>query len=196
MSRSAGVGLSFPGLRSPGAGFDAPFEMLTACHERVERMLDLLSRLQAHLTMQGCDEQARSAAADVLRYFDLAAPQHHLDEERHVFPAVLALQEQTLRQLVERLQREHLEMERLWTVVRQTLQRVTHADTQSWTPLSVADHAAMAAFAAIYQDHIRDEESLIYPAAQQTLERHHLQAMSRDMTFRRTGAAHLSERHP
>lgn len=187
MSRSAGVGVSFPGLRSPGVGFEAPFEMLTACHERVERMLDLLSRLQAHLTAQGCDEQARSAAADVLRYFDLAAPQHHLDEERHVFPAVLALQAQPLRQLVERLQREHQEMERLWALVRQILQRVTHADAQSWAPLSDADKATMAAFAAIYQDHIRDEESLVYPAAQQVLEKDQLQAMSSDM-MRRRGA--------
>lgn len=187
MSRSAGVGVSFPGLRSPGVGFEAPFEMLTACHERVERMLDLLSRLQAHLTAQGCDEQARSAAADVLRYFDLAAPQHHLDEERLVFPAVLALQAQPLCQLVERLQREHREMERLWALVRQTLERLTRADAQSWTPLSDADKAAMAAFAAIYQDHIRDEEGLVYPAAQQALEKDQLQAMSSDM-MRRRGA--------
>ena len=186
MSRFAGFGVNFPGLRSPGVGFEAPFEMLTACHERVERMLDLLSRLLAHLTAQGCDEQARSAAADVLRYFDLAAPQHHLDEERHVFPAVLALQEQPLRQLVERLQREHLEMERLWAFVRQTLERVTRGDAQSWTPLSDADKTAMATFSAIYQDHIRDEEGLVYPAAQQTLEKDQLQAMSSDMTHRRS----------
>jgi hemerythrin-like domain-containing protein len=185
MSRSVGVGVSFPGLRSPGVGFEAPFEMLTACHERVERMLDLLSRLQAHLMAQGCDEQARSAAADVLRYFDLAAPQHHLDEERHVFPAVLALQEPQLRQLVERLQCEHLEMESLWALVRQTLQHVTHADAQSWTPLSEADKAVMVAFAAIYQGHIRDEESLVYPAAQQVLAKDQLNAMSSEMTRRR-----------
>ena len=38
-----------PGFLSPGAGFEAPFEMLAACHERVERMLTLLARLQQHL---------------------------------------------------------------------------------------------------------------------------------------------------
>jgi hemerythrin-like domain-containing protein len=194
MSRSVGVGVSFPGLRSPGVGFEAPFEMLTACHERVERMLDLLSRLQAHLMAQGCDEQARSAAADVLRYFDLAAPQHHLDEERHVFPAVLALQEPQLRQLVERLQCEHLEMESLWALVRQTLQHVTHADAQSWTPLSDADKAVMVAFAAIYQGHIRDEESLVYPAAQQVLAKDQLNAMSSEMTRRRNTVVYSGRR--
>jgi len=39
---------------------------------------------------QGHDARSRSAARDVLRYFDLAAPQRHDDEERHVFPRVLA----------------------------------------------------------------------------------------------------------
>jgi hypothetical protein len=51
----------------PGAGFDEPFEMLGACHERVARMLGLLQRLQAHLQAQGADDSARSAAADVMR---------------------------------------------------------------------------------------------------------------------------------
>ena len=37
----------------PGAGFDAPFEMLGACHERVRRMLRLLARLQAHCRTPG-----------------------------------------------------------------------------------------------------------------------------------------------
>ena len=39
----------------PGVGFDEPFEMLVACHGRVERMLDLLERLAQHLLDQGAD---------------------------------------------------------------------------------------------------------------------------------------------
>ena len=74
----------------PAAGFDQPFEMLAACHERAARMLDLLARLLPHLASQGCDEQARQAARDVMRYFDLAGPAHHEDEERHVFPLLQA----------------------------------------------------------------------------------------------------------
>ena len=82
--------VALPGLRSPSAGFDQPFEMLGACHERVQRTLDLLQRLQTYLAEQGVDDSARQAARDVLRYFDIAAPLHHQDEERHVFPPLLA----------------------------------------------------------------------------------------------------------
>ncbi len=82
--------LTLTGHRAPGAGYEAPFEMLDACHERVERMLRLLHKLRAHLQASGWDAQAAEAARDVLRYFNEAAPRHHEDEERHVFPAVLA----------------------------------------------------------------------------------------------------------
>ena len=73
----------FPG---PGAGFEEPFEMLEACHQRVHRMLGLMQRLAAHLGETGADANAQQAARDVMRYFDLAAPAHHEDEERHVLP--------------------------------------------------------------------------------------------------------------
>ena len=46
---------------SPAAGFDEPFAMLHACHERVERSLALLERLTAHLAQHGADAQARDA---------------------------------------------------------------------------------------------------------------------------------------
>ena len=76
--------------RTPSAGFDQPFEMLSACHERVQRSLALLQRLQDHLASHGADPQARDAARDVMRYFDIAAPAHHEDEERHVLPVLRA----------------------------------------------------------------------------------------------------------
>ena len=66
---------------APGAGFDQPFEMLLACHERVERMLGLLERLAQHLAEHGCTPDAAQAARDVMRYFDIAGPAHHEDEE-------------------------------------------------------------------------------------------------------------------
>jgi hypothetical protein len=37
----------------PAASFEQPFEMLEACHERVQRMLALLARLREHLRSHG-----------------------------------------------------------------------------------------------------------------------------------------------
>ena len=83
--------VELPGLRSPAASFAEPFAMLDACHDRMLRSLQLLERLCLHVKQQGAvDEQAARAAQDVLRYFDIAAPLHHQDEELHVFPALRA----------------------------------------------------------------------------------------------------------
>jgi hypothetical protein len=53
------------GFDSPSVGFEQPFEMLAACHDRVLRSLALLQRLVDHIDAQGHDAQSRSAAVDV-----------------------------------------------------------------------------------------------------------------------------------
>ncbi len=103
-----------PGRPAPEAGFAAPYEMLGACHDKVQRMLDLLERLQAHLREHGPDGQAAQAARDVMRYFDLAAPLHHEDEERHVFPLLLHSEDPAWVALAGRLQQEHRDMVPAW----------------------------------------------------------------------------------
>ena len=180
------IGQAVPGHLSPDAGFEAPFEMLTACHERVHRMLALLQRLRQHLATQGWDTSAADAARDVMRYFDLAAPLHHEDEERHVFPVLLRSGDDTLRQVVRRLKADHLAMTAAWPPARALLQSVVDADAQ--TPWSVWDAPSLAvldAFSDRYGEHIRLEEEQVYPAAQRLLDDATVREMSHDMQQRR-----------
>jgi len=117
-----------PGSRAAASGFaEAPFEMLSTCHERVHRMLRLLGRLREHLASHGHDEQAAQAARDVMRYFDLAAPLHHQDEELHVFPVLLVQGDAAVQSVVRRLQQDHLAMEQAWPRARALLQAVADA---------------------------------------------------------------------
>ena len=166
----------------PGAGFEQPFEMLEACHERVHRMLDLLARLRTHLAAHGADEQARQAARDVMRYFDMAAPEHHRDEELHVFPALVAAGDAALRAIVARLRDDHLQMESRWKAARDVLSAVADGTR---TQLSPDDDAQLDGFAGIYAGHIRTEEEVAYPAALPLLAGEPLTAMARDMMARR-----------
>lgn len=175
-------GTPLPGFGAPAVGFDTPFEMLLACHERVKRSLALQQRLRAYLQTTGCDDSARSAARDVLRYFDIAAPLHHEDEERHVVPALQAVQDEGLRAVVARLQDEHVAMALRWTRARSALLALADA---SITQFSEEQVAALAAFAAGYAEHIQVEESLVYPAARAAMDEAALQAMAQDMRQRR-----------
>ena len=175
--------MSLPGLHTPAAGFEAPFEMLGACHERVQRMLTLLTRLQAHHAVHGCDDQARDAARDVMRYFDMAAPLHHQDEELHVFPVLAAHGDAAQQALVRKLQDDHRRMEQCWPQVRTVLEAIRLA--QAPQPLSEAQSALLAQFKALYVQHLPDEDQLAYPAAAGWLDAAALRAMSEDMMRRR-----------
>ena len=167
---------------SPAAGFEAPFAMLEACHERIGRTLDLLQRLRAHVARHGADDQARQAARDVLRYFDQAAPQHHLDEELHVLPALDASGDPAMRALASRLRGDHRRMESGWAAARVVLSDLTAGRVTSMD--AAADHT-LAAFAALYTDHLVAEERIAFPAATARLDAPDLERMSQDMRRRR-----------
>lgn len=173
----------FPGFGSPAVGFEQPYEMLEACHERVQRSLDLLGRLVAYLDENGHDAQTRSAAADVLRYFDLAAPLHHADEEAHVFPLLLAQDDAPLRDAVRRLQADHLRMGELWSTVRPSLLRWREPGCTE--KLDDTTREAIRCFRAMYDEHIATEEGMVFPAARAQMNDAALIDMSRQMQARR-----------
>ncbi len=177
-----------PGFSTPAVGFEAPFDMLEACHERVADRLALLKRLPIHLQANGCDSQARQAAADVLRYFDLAAPLHHQDEEIHVFPHLLASADRILVKAVMGLHLQHRVMEETWGRLRQALLAVATCENSAAEPCRVLAASAVLGFTVLYDDHIRLEEAVIYPAARRAMGTRQTQTMSADMMLRRGSA--------
>lgn len=171
-----------PGFSAPAVGFEQPFAMLEACHERVQRTLDLLGRLRAHVREHGADDDARHAARDVLRYFDMAAPLHHQDEELHVFPLLLDQAPPDVRALVERLQEDHVAMTSDWAAARGCLQALLDGAAHAF---STVDEAALDRFVGRYGEHIAAEEALVYPSAAALLSPESLAAMGREMATRR-----------
>lgn len=171
-----------PLLSTPAAGFGQPFQMLEACHERVHRMLALLGRLREHLRGHGADTQAQQAASDVMRYFDQAAPQHHQDEELHVFPPLLAQGDPDTVRVVTRLRQDHRHMESNWQGAREVLARVAQGGVER---LSDHEEATLDAFAVLYDDHIRAEEEIAYPQAQALIDAPGRAAMGEEMMRRR-----------
>lgn len=163
----------------PAAGFDQPFEMLEACHERVRRTLALLERLAAHLPVHGCDAQAAQAARDVMRYFDIAAPAHHEDEERHVLPLLRAAGDEAFAAQIEQ---EHHELHRQWAVLRRDLAEVAAG---TWVGTGPAEFVAWQQYAALYRAHAAAEEAIAFPLARARLDEAALAAMGDEMADRR-----------
>lgn len=178
--------VSLPGFGAPAVGFDTPFEMLEACHERVERTLALLQKLCDYLHNHACDGSARQAARDVLRYFDLAAPLHHQDEELHVFPPLLERGDTGVAALVRQLEQDHARMDAHWQAVRPQLQALADGEMNGF---SAQDEAVFAQFTGVYAAHIRSEEDVVYPAARALLGAEALQSMGNEMHQRRSAAS-------
>lgn len=176
---------AFPGFGAPAVGFDTPFEMLEACHERVERTLGLLQKIRDYLGEHACDDSVRQAARDVMRYFDIAAPLHHEDEELHVFPPLLAHGDPAVAEQVRQLQQDHQLMVTDWALARPGLLALAEGRAVAF---SAEDEAALARFAGRYDEHARIEEDSVYPAARALLAPQVLQAMGQEMP-RRRGAA-------
>jgi hemerythrin-like domain-containing protein len=168
---------------APAAGFDEPFEMLTACHGRVDRMLALLQRLATHLQGGHADEPARQAARDVMRYFDLAAPHHQQDEERHIFALLARSGDSGLMQLAARLQADHVQMVAAWATVRPVLQALSQGHWPAHQASVV--FADWQAFDRQYREHAALEDSQAYPAARALSGAQAQAAMGREMAQRR-----------
>lgn len=175
---------SFPGFESPGVGFEQPFELLHACHDRVRRTLTLLDMLVDYVMTQGHDDKSRTAAERVLRYFDLAAPLHHEDEELHVFPPLLDNGDAALRDAVQQLQSDHRRMQVLWAVLRGPLLSLAKAGMDAPLPPE-SMRVDVANFCALYERHIDLEENTVYPAASARLNEAGLCDMSQQMQARR-----------
>ncbi len=174
---------ALPGFDTPAVGFEQPFEMLVACHERVNRTLDLLRRLIDHIDASGHDQSSRSAAADVLRYFDIAAPLHHEDEELHVFPALAGSTDTRLRAAIAGLQQDHGHMAACWAQLRDAL--VQWRDDAAAPAIDDSNRKAAGDFISLYAVHIATEEGLVYPAARACFDDAGLARIGAEMQGRR-----------
>lgn len=165
---------------APAAGFDEPFALMAACHERMARTLTLLERIGAHVATHGCDEQARDAAKDVLRYFTIAAPLHHEDEELHVLPRLRELGND---ELADRLLADHREMEARWAGIVPDLEAIR--DGSMPTETLDAARERWQTFATLYRRHIDAEDHDAYPSASAATPGTVLRVMGEEMAGRR-----------
>lgn len=169
-------------FRSPDAGFDAPIEMWLACHERVRRFAALITRLEAHVSRHGADEEAQRSAASIRRYFNEAAPRHHEDEEIDLFPLLRqrsGTAEQPALDALERIEVEHLAMAGNWRRLDTPLARISAGEP---APL---DPELIAAFASGYDRHIDLEEQVVLPALRRRLSASDWSSVGRSMAERR-----------
>jgi hemerythrin-like domain-containing protein len=159
-----------------------PFDDFSQCHAGIVRKLDLLGELPALLEPAG---RAVLIAQKALEFFSEAIFEHHLDEERELFPVVVAhsvqgSEAQRVQAMVQRLTQEHRELEQGWKKVAPGLKRAAkgHFDDVSATDIST--------LVIQYKAHARFEEAEFLPLAQGILARNanHLAALGMSLHMR------------
>ena len=167
------------------AGFDDPLEMLLGCHRRIERQLETLKGLRAHVAAKGVDAEASVAAQSLLRYFMKAAMSHHEDEEDDLFP----LLERRIDDPVEKARFEvfhrgvledHRALESAWGRLRKPLEGIAEGLTRTLAEKDVKE------FVETYARHIAIEERALQEFFNRWLDDADRSALGRSMAARRS----------
>ena len=174
-----------PSLFDAAVGFDDPLEMLLACHRRIERQLETLVKLQAHLSQKGVDAEASLAAQSILRYFVKAAESHHEDEEKDLFPLLelrIPAGEEKARfnALRDRLEQEHEYVRLMWSRLRKPLEAIADGIPRLLPVFEVR------AFTEAYSRHIETEEKALHALFERWIDESDRAALGRKMKERRS----------
>lgn len=160
----------------------AVFEFLDATHREIHQQLQQLSVWVDAIENEGLNQANRAKVRHVLDYFNGEARQHHLDEEKHIFPALLASQNAEIVQATEHLIQDHGWLEENWLQIEPSLEAA--AGGNLWFDTAELRHA-LEVFDALYLDHILLEESIAYPEAKKRLAGLDTLGMGREMAKRR-----------
>jgi hemerythrin-like domain-containing protein len=163
--------------------FSRPLEALKACHQRIRAQCETLRRIVEHMKEHGCDDQARQAAGNVMRYFDTAGRHHHEDEEEDLLPKMMTAatmgRGSRLTRLVADIATEHREIDRIWTDLRPALQEISAGENIPLDPLAVDR------FVKLNSSHIVSEEANVLPLAEMLLSKDDLVEIGDNMRLRR-----------
>jgi hemerythrin-like domain-containing protein len=129
--------------------------------------------------------RARHIAADTLKFFREAVFEHHSEEERELFPAVLASaiegeERDRVQTIVDRLTKEHREVEAAWSKLEPGLKDIAKGND------STLNGAAVTALVNAYEGHARYEEQVFLPLSQAILGRNsnHMAALGVSLHLR------------
>ncbi|MCK5647316.1 MAG: hemerythrin domain-containing protein [Gammaproteobacteria bacterium] len=144
--------------------FERPLELLLSCHEKIVHFSSALCELSAALQKEGWNDNITASAVQIRHYFNVASTEHHLDEEHHLFPAIIALdpelkntQSIEIVQLINSMIKEHVESDQLW----ETLDTLLEEKSEDFAALEELSQR----FKTSMHEHARIENEQIFPYA-------------------------------
>lgn len=161
---------------------NAPISNFTNCHSGIIKRLDALDELPALLEPAA---RARQIAEQSLEFFREAIFEHHLEEERELFPAVIASAQpgeelERVKAMTRRLTEEHRMVEALWKRLEKGLKQVAKGQS---TDLDIGEVQRLV---SEYTAHAKYEEAEFLPLSEVILGRNsnHMAALGLSLHMR------------
>ncbi|MCB2029977.1 MAG: hemerythrin domain-containing protein [Rhodoferax sp.] len=147
---------------------EAPLTNFSNCHQGIIAHLDAFGELPAMLETA---QRTCAIAEETLQFFRVAVFDHHAEEEKDLFPAVLAAaqagaERDKVQGLVDALVAEHREIEALWRGLEPGLAKLAKGQLATGV-----DRQAVVSLVQRYHAHARLEEERFLPLAETILGR-------------------------
>jgi hemerythrin-like domain-containing protein len=178
-----------PTDRSPEKAFaqaPEPIAGFSRCHEGILEHLQSLATLPALLAPAA---RARAVAEGTLRFFRTVVYEHHQEEERELFPAVLSsaahgAEHELVQGIVAQLTREHRQIESNFEELEPELKKVARGQETTLTASEV--EALVRKLVGHYQGHASYEETEFLPLSERILARNsnHMAALGLSLHLR------------
>ncbi|MCU7938551.1 MAG: hemerythrin domain-containing protein [gamma proteobacterium symbiont of Bathyaustriella thionipta] len=176
----------FKGSATPPerATFEQPLELLLSCHEKIVHFSSALCNIVTALKKEGWNENYAASVDQVRHYFNVASAEHHLDEEGHLFPAIIALDPELktshgmeMLTIINDMIKEHVESDALW----EALDEMLAERSEDFATLETLS----SQFKADMHEHARIENEQIFPYAKKHISKDDFKKMGLAIAKRR-----------
>lgn len=168
----------------PDSGFDDPIGMLIDCHRRIERFLNILVVVADRARGRALNSEETEAVQAAVHYFNVGGQRHNADEEQSLFPRLRVKCSAEEIEKLSGLESDHQvanELHQAVEVLYAEWIRDRGLDSGKQQQLS----SATAQLKGLYEEHIRTEESQVFPYAKAALSGDTVAAIGKEFEARR-----------
>ena len=168
----------------PDSGFDDPIGMLTDCHRRIERFLDIVRVVAERAAGRALTDEESAAVQAALEYFHVGGQRHNADEEQSLFPRLREASAGEEFTEIHGLESDHQDASKLHETVEQLYAKwITGGELDAKEQNDL--QSATGQLKRLYEEHIRTEEKVVFPRAAKVLNQHAIQAIGQEFRARR-----------
>ena len=174
------------------ANYEQPLDLLLSCHTKIRHFSSALDKLTDAIQENGWNDKHITSVEQVRHYFNIASSAHHQDEEKHLFPAIVALEsisnlnsksenkgenKSKFTNIIHRLIKEHHDSDALWVQL-DTLLAERSDDFLTLNKLSKQ-------FKLDMHRHAQIEDDIIFPYAKKYISKEDFKKMGLAIARRR-----------